>query len=236
MLVSLAIFPALLAIYSNHVKMQALVGITIVHPKDIFVSVLLDSMAVNVNSIFAHVNQTLVGTMVEFLYFDSINRKNSLILGTCLNQSNTEFLCICVADWMGIHCETIVNYCQNITCQNNGVCRSLFGDYKCECLGDSYSGRHCEITKNTIYILQIVSKSFASIAIIFIISVFVFVGTLDVLKHVFHIDPVEKCCCRSKRQKRGQKKNQTDIVLTLHMYSQNGTHLYYQENSGLKFE
>ncbi len=35
----------------------------------------------------------------------------------------------------------------------------------CECLGDSYSSYHCEITADHVMVYQIVSKSFAYVVI-----------------------------------------------------------------------
>jgi hypothetical protein len=143
------------------------------------------------------------------------NPKNKFIwfLGTCLNISNSDYLCVCAEGWTGIQCEAMVNYCQNVTCKNNGVCRPLFRAYKCECLGTSYSGGHCEITASSLTIRQIVAKSFGYIAIIFIISVFVFVGTLDVLKYIFHIDPAGGYRKRKEHKKPRKKRQQSIIAL-----------------------
>ncbi len=69
-----------------------------------------------------------------------------------MEVTNTTFNCICVFGWTGIHCETKINYCANVTCLNRGVCWPLLGDYKCECLDNSFSGRHCEITATRIVV------------------------------------------------------------------------------------
>jgi hypothetical protein len=63
--------------------------------------------------------------------------------GTCFVTSNTTSNCACADGWKDSHCETKIDYCFNITCQNRGVCRPLVLDYKCECL-HRYSGRYCE--------------------------------------------------------------------------------------------
>ncbi len=84
------------------------------------------------------------------------------------------------------------DFCFNATCQNNGVCRPLLLNYRCECLGDSYSDRHCEITATKIIIYKIVSKSFAYVAIIAIVSVAMFIVIMDILKYCFGIDPVDE--------------------------------------------
>ena len=107
-----------------------------------------------------------------------------------MNKSNTEFECICVLGWTNKNCEKKVNFCENVTCQNNAVCRPLFRDYKCECLSTSYSGRYCEIISTSLVVRKIVSKSVGYIAIICVLIVIGLVVTLDVLKYVFHIDPV----------------------------------------------
>ena len=74
-------------------------------------------------------------------------------------------------------------------------------DYKCECLGDSYSGRHCEITSSRILILRAVSKSFAFIAIIAMVSVAAFIIVMDILTYCFGID-----LTRAERHRMRQKK------------------------------
>jgi len=108
--------------------------------------------------------------------------------------------------------------CLNITCLNNGVCRPLLLDFECECLGDSYSGRYCEITSNRIHILQIVSKSFAYIAIIVMVTVAIFIVIMDVLKYCFSIDPVDPIrqeLPSTKRKKHG-KKNKSMFITRFH--------------------
>ena len=62
--VPVAVSPMHLAISSSHVKMMAIVQITTVFLQVIYVNVHLDSMVVNVNMIFDHVNQILVGMAV----------------------------------------------------------------------------------------------------------------------------------------------------------------------------
>ena len=84
----------------------------------------------------------------------------------------------------------MINYCANITCLNQGVCRPSLLNYKCECLGESYSGRHCEITARKTAIFKTVSRSCAAVAIVAIGMVGLFVVAMDVLKYGFRIDPV----------------------------------------------
>ena len=106
----------------------------------------------------------------------------------------------------------MINYCANITCLNRGVCRSLLGDYKCECLGDSFSGRHYERTADQIVVLRIVSKSFAVIAILVLLSFVAFIIIMDVLKYCFGIDPTREELERIQRHKRTKKAKRPVIV------------------------
>jgi hypothetical protein len=103
-----------------------------------------------------------------------------------------------------------MNYCYNVSCLNNGICRPLFLDYKCECSPGIYSGRHCEHTETYIIVRQYVSKSFGSVAITVICSVVIFVVTLDVLKYAFHIDVAHHERERT-RQKRIQRKRKAAL-------------------------
>jgi len=98
------------------------------------------------------------------------------------------------------------NYCENITCDNNGVCRTLFLNYTCECLGNSYSGRHCEIISTKIKIYRIVSKSFAYVAILVMISFAMFIIIMDILKYCFGIDLTREEVERIRREKQAKKR------------------------------
>ena len=98
----------------------------------------------------------------------------------------------------------MINYCQKDTCWHKGICQPLYLNYTCRCLVGSYYGRHCEIVTDQLRIRQIVSKSFAYIAIVAIASVFIFVMILDCLKYCLGIDPVDRS--RKGRQLRKGKK------------------------------
>ena len=100
-----------------------------------------------------------------------------------------------------------MNYCKNVTCENQGVCRSLLGDYRCECLGDSYSGRHCQFVSIRTVVFQIVSKSLGYIAILSLTIVVVFVVTMDLLKYGFGIDPVRVEREQLRREKQPRKRH-----------------------------
>ena len=167
-------------------------------------------MALNANWIIDLVNQIPVGMVISCLPSFMIIKHNQMFLffvGVCNETSNTTFICSCDPGWEGKHCQTKINYCANVICQNNGVCRPLFMNYTCECLGDSYTGRHCEITATKIKIYQIVGKSFAYVSIIALISVALFVVAMDVLKYCFGIDPVheEREHIRRKKQPKRRK-------------------------------
>ncbi|UJR24470.1 hypothetical protein I4U23_005845 [Adineta vaga] len=133
--------------------------------------------------------------------------------GICNVLNNTTFNCTCAMNWTGLYCETMINYCdENVTCENEGVCRSLLGDYQCECLGESYSGRHCEIKSTALITHQVVSKSFASIAIVGISSIIIFIITMDIMKYCFGIDPVRGELERIRRKKRRYEKPKPPII------------------------
>ena len=117
-------------------------------------------------------------------------------------MSNTTFKCHCLREWEGHRCQTQINNCTNVTCLNNGVCRPLLMNYTCECLGDSYSGRHCETTSPKIIVYKIVSQSFAYVAILALTSVAMFIVIMDILKYCFGIDPVHEERERLRREKR----------------------------------
>ncbi len=113
------------------------------------------------------------------------------ILGICTEVNETVFICNCTQGRTGIHCEHMINYCDNITCFNKGVCRQLLLNYKCECLHGT-SGNHCEYIATSIIIRQYVAKTFAFIAILAVAIAIGFIVILDVLKYFFGIDITRK--------------------------------------------
>ncbi|CAF1113374.1 unnamed protein product [Adineta ricciae] len=132
--------------------------------------------------------------------------------GKCNQTSDTTFHCECDDGWQGIHCESMTNYCHNITCSNNGVCRPLLRSYKCECLGSSYSGRHCETASKKIVIFKIVSKSFAYIAVIALGCVAAFVIIMDILRYGFGIDPVREERVQIRRARLAQRRRRRPLI------------------------
>ena len=141
-----------------------------------------------------------------------------LFLGTCNETSNSTFECVCENGWTGIHCELKVNYCENVRCLNNGVCRPLFLNFTCECLGTSYSGRYCEITETKTIIHQTVSKSFGYIAILSLVSVALFFIIMDGLKYIFGIDPIKDELEKMKKEKRLKNRKKHPPVIQKFVY------------------
>lgn len=133
-----------------------------------------------------------------------------------MEVTSDTFQCTCSFGWTGIRCEIMFNYCANVTCQNRGVCRPLLGNYKCECLGSSFSGEHCEITATVVVVRQAVSKSFAYVGILAMVSVVGFIVVMDILKYGFGIDPVREELERIRRQK--QLKRRKPPVIVRHTY------------------
>ncbi|CAF3922656.1 unnamed protein product [Adineta steineri] len=132
--------------------------------------------------------------------------------GSCIERTATAFNCSCQSGWQGRHCEIKINYCENVTCFNSGICRSLLLDYTCECLSKSFTGRHCEITQNTMVIHQMVSKSIGYISIIFIVGVCMFFVIMDILKYCFRIDPAKSQLKKTQQKKRPKKAKRPLII------------------------
>ena len=127
--------------------------------------------------------------------------------------------------WRGVHCETSIDACANVSCQNSGVCRSSLLNYTCQCLGVSYSGRHCEIKATATAVKQAVSRSFAFVGIVALVTVLTFIVTMDVLKYGFGVDPVDLPAERARRGRQGQngKRRPRTIVRFLYVDAPGGT-------------
>ena len=100
-------------------------------------------------------------------------------------------MCSCLEGWTGIRCETMMNYCDGVKCENRAVCQPSFRNYSCACLDTSYSGRHCENVATSRVVLQAIARSFGCIGILSIAVVVGFIVVMDVLKYGFGIDPVK---------------------------------------------
>ena len=141
------------------------------------------------------------------------------VSGTCTALSSTAFVCNCSGGWQDTFCQTRIDYCAAVTCLNKGVCQSLGLSFTCQCLDRSYSGRYCENAPRRLTILQFISKSFASIVIMAMISVAIFVGVLDILKYFFDIDPVEPIRQKIQAKKqRVRKKRKGRIIAIRYIY------------------
>ena len=53
------------------------------------------------------------------------------------------FSCNCSPDFTGNTCDTAINNCEGVVCQNGGECVDGTNDYNCNCT-DNFSGRNCE--------------------------------------------------------------------------------------------
>ncbi|CAF1550356.1 unnamed protein product, partial [Adineta steineri] len=109
----------------------------------------------------------------------------------------------------GGHCQYEVDICANITCQNYGVCSSSYGNWSCECINpDFYSGTYCQIKSSSLHVKEIVSRSFACVAIGCISTVIGFIILMDVLKYGFHINPSEHDLESWKAKKNYHRRNE----------------------------
>ena len=78
--------------------------------------------------------------------------------GECNATSTSSFNCKCSLDYDGERCQSLINYCSNITCLNRGVCFSRYARDRCLCLDRFYYGRRCEFLRTNTKILNAVSK------------------------------------------------------------------------------
>lgn len=126
-----------------------------------------------------------------------------LSLGTCEPLVNGSFQCHCQSGWHGSRCQTRENLCQNVTCLNGAVCRTIDDTFQCECLNGDYHGQYCEIVSSTMQQREQTSKSVAYIAIIALCLLFLIIVVMDLLKYVFEVqysvvDPKKEQRCQRK--------------------------------------
>ena len=131
-----------------------------------------------------------------------------------MDLSNGSFSCLCPLGWKNKHCETLVDFCANVTCLNKGACRTSLRNYTCECLGDSYSGRHCEVVASAIGVHQAIARSLAFVAIIALGTVVTFIVLMDVLRYGFGIDPAPSLIHR-RRRRVNREKTRSRVVTRL---------------------
>lgn len=84
------------------------------------------------------------------------------------NQTNEE--CLCPEGFRGEHCDENIDDCVDIHCSNHGMCQDGIQNYTCLCY-DGFFGNHCEEKTTETVVLQVASKSFATIAILLIASI-----------------------------------------------------------------
>jgi hypothetical protein len=146
----------------------------------------------------------------------------SCISGTKSINDEKTFHCNCTPGHDGSNCEKNTDMCGGIICENGGVCISSYPSWSCKCIDPSlYSGKLCERKSAALRTKQMLSKSFASVAITAIVAVFLFVIIMDVLKYGFKIDPVdrERQLMKAERKKKPfqkTKKRQTKVALRLY--------------------
>ncbi|CAF4294924.1 unnamed protein product [Rotaria magnacalcarata] len=78
--------------------------------------------------------------------------------------------CLCPEGFQGDFCEDNIDDCANIKCSHHGICQDDMNSYKCLCF-DGYYGNQCEERSVQIVLFEIVTKSFAFVAILLIISI-----------------------------------------------------------------
>lgn len=118
-----------------------------------------------------------------------------------INSSDIDgFYCQCLDHYYGDYCENLIDYCSlyNVTCSNRGKCSSSGGNMTiCSCF-KTFSGESCEIESHEGKVRRAVSTTASIIAIISIVTVYVYVFSMDMMKYA---------CRRKKKQKRNEKKS-----------------------------
>ena len=111
---------------------------------------------------------------------------------------------------MGTHCELKLDLCANISCKNNGICKTIDLTWKCICLDPTlYYGNYCERQTSALAVKKALTKSFASVAITALVLTCSFVIIMDVLKYLFHIDPAKEARMKRAKAKRTAPKRKS---------------------------
>lgn len=61
-------------------------------------------------------------------------------------QINNETICLCSTGFKGDRCETNINDCEGLPCQNNGTCIDGINEFTCLC-DEFHEGQYCELAK-----------------------------------------------------------------------------------------
>lgn len=120
----------------------------------------------------------------------SCSRFNCFNNSTCISSEieQGKYKCFCQRGFTGELCE-INQSCLNVTCLNSGQCIEGNGNYTCMC-GNYFSGRHCEIKNDDLIILEKVSSSISVFGIAMIVTYFLIIISMDVMRFCFDIEPV----------------------------------------------
>jgi hypothetical protein len=96
---------------------------------------------------------------------------NGSLIST-FDDSNNQSIktCLCAPGFQGQHCQENIDDCINIHCSNHGICQDEISSYSCLCFNGFY-GSECEQKNVETVLLQVVSKSFATVAILLIAAI-----------------------------------------------------------------
>lgn len=67
--------------------------------------------------------------------------------GQCYPLTPTDYSCSCLPGFTGINCATALNQCDQLPCQNQGVCKENNTHYTCDCLL-GFTGLNCDQSKS----------------------------------------------------------------------------------------
>lgn len=107
--------------------------------------------------------------------------------GTCNDKINEtinkyDFECDCQYPYYGKRCTSRLNLCLNSTCiSNQGMCFINGSQIMCKCY-TGYSGNNCEIISTGVKVIKAVSTGSAVVAILILVSFFIFIISMDVSK------------------------------------------------------
>jgi hypothetical protein len=92
------------------------------------------------------------------------------LLSSLDSTNETIVTCLCAPGFQGEHCEDNTDDCLNVHCSNHGICQDGIQTYSCSCF-EGFYGSQCEQRTVETVVLQVASKSFASIAILVIAGI-----------------------------------------------------------------